>query len=1068
MLCGMAFLGRERELAQLAEAVRRVAEGRLGRVVLTGPAGIGCTRLLDELAIRVSSVPGVLACRGRAYEPAAGKPYQAVGDALACSFARLPDERMAAVVAHAGHDLCALVPGLQARLDALGIDHSPPPLSAPEQLGRRVLESVLGTLERLAADGVLLLVLENLHHADPATRKLIEALQDVGRSLPVCLVLTYQPAEVHRRHPMAALAESLGADPEVVRMELGPLPAGDIERLVTESLGERPAHNVLTAVSEGARGNPLIALELARSAGALEGVRLSDPFDQLYGARVEALSRDGARLVRVLAAARLPLQRATLLGVHPPEGRLTVQGLEEALAGGYVSETGDEIGISHELGAEAVEAMELTLERQGIHAALAEQLHAEPALAAWHWSRAARPAEARSEHVRAAQLAERLDPAETALQHYEQALELPSLEPVSPQVQSELLAGAARASASAGSFRRAAALMRRAIDSRATREASSQRGQRDAATRLALGEMHEELGRYQWHAGDLPGAIDNMERALGIMPPAPSRSRAWVQASLAQHLMIDGRFSESQAIALQSLATAEAASRAGEDTLQERAHAICTQGVDTAYLGDPVRGLQLLEEAAALSRQAGRLDHLMRVAANRTTLLDLDLRREEALQVVQESLAEAAAGGLEATYGAFLRGNAADILFQLGRWEEAERECRSDLRWQTGRREITWLSLLVLGLLLTESRADDEAASIVGRTLLELQTVSPGHWTGMVMRSAVSLALWNGRVDEAVSIAEREWPRALESDELGVVAYAAATSLEAAAAAAEHGRATSSAGLIARGRALAESVLPAAEAYVAGSSIGPELGARNEAELLLDVARAHALRVRGTPDPRAWAALAEAWRRHSIPYRRAKARWWQALAILAEAPEEDRESARLEAREPLSEAYRVARDLPALPLLREVIDLGKRARVPLPLSDDVSARLVAVGPGPRRPVAVGPGRPASGVGSPDIAQAIEQRVIAALRKGPADTYRLSPREQEVLDILAEGRTDRDIAARLFISERTVHVHVRRILAKLGVSSRTEAAGVAIRQGLVSTSAPAAGDPNGADDVASRS
>jgi DNA-binding CsgD family transcriptional regulator/tetratricopeptide (TPR) repeat protein len=580
--------------------------------------------------------------------------------------------------------------------------------------------------------------------------------------------------------------------------------------------------------------------------------------------------------------------------------------------------------------------------------------------------------------------------------------------------------------------------------------------------------MHEELGRYQWHAGDLHGAFDTMERALGILPAEPSRSRAWVQASLAQHLMIDGRFKESMEIARQALTTADAAAASGEDTLQERAHAICTQGVDVAYLGDPIRGLEMLEEAAALSRQAGRLDHLMRVAANRTTLLDLDLRREEALEVVQEFLAEAAAGGLEATYGAFLRGNAADILFQLGRWQEAERECRSDLRWQTGRREITWLSLLVLGLLLTESRADEEAASVVGRTLLELQAVPPGHWTGMVMRSAVSLALWNDRVEEAVGIAEREWPRAVESDELGIVAYAASTALEAAAAAAEHGRTTSDAGLIARARALAAAVLPAAEAYVAGSSLGPELGARTEAELLLGVARAHDQRVRGTADPQAWADLAEAWARHSIPYRRAKARLWQALAILAAASEDDRESARLEAREPLAEAYRLARDLPAMPLLREVVDLAKRARVVLPVSGDV-ARLVAVGPGSRSPVAVGPGLPgAIGSGSPGIAQAIEERIIAALRRGPADSYGLSPREHEVLDILAEGRTDRDIAARLFISERTVHVHVRRILAKLGVSSRTEAAGVAIRQGLVAAAIPASRDPSGADDVASRS
>jgi DNA-binding NarL/FixJ family response regulator len=54
----------------------------------------------------------------------------------------------------------------------------------------------------------------------------------------------------------------------------------------------------------------------------------------------------------------------------------------------------------------------------------------------------------------------------------------------------------------------------------------------------------------------------------------------------------------------------------------------------------------------------------------------------------------------------------------------------------------------------------------------------------------------------------------------------------------------------------------------------------------------------------------------------------------------------------------------------------------------------------------------------------------------------------VLLVLAEGRTNREIAERLFISERTVAVHVRRILAKLRVSGRVEAAGLAIRLGLV--------------------
>ena len=1041
----MAFLGRERELAQLAEAVRRVAEGRLGRVVLTGPAGIGCTRLLDELSTRVSSVPGILACRGRAYEPAQGMPYQAVGDALACSFDKLPDERVADVVANCGADLAALVPGLAGRLDGLGIDRDPPCLSAPDQLGSRVLETILGTLERLAVDGVMLLMLEDVHFADPGTRKFIDALHDVGSSLPVCLVITFQPAEVHRRHPMQPLADRLTEDPEVVRIELGPLGPSEIEALVTDALGERPPGNVLTAVTEGARGNPLVALELARSAGSLQGVRLSDPFDQLYGARVEALSRDAGRLVRVLAAARVPLLRSTVLGVRPPEGRLTIQGLEEAIEGGYVVEVAGRIAISHELCAEAVEIMELSLERQGIHAALGAQLAAEPALAGWHWSQAARPQEARAAHITAAVNAGRLDPGETVYYHCEAALELPNVEPVTPREQAELLALAAKASASSGAFRRAVALMRRAIEQRATRESTSTRGGRDAATRISLGQLNAELGRLQWNAGDRDGAFESMERALGIMPADPSLARAEVLASLAQHLMIDGRFKESAEIADEALAVTDGAAATGEDVLGTRAHALCTKGVNVAYLGDVSAGLTLLEEAAAHARTAGRLDDLMRIAANRTTLLYLDLRREEALAVVQEFLTEAAAGGLELTYGAFLRGNAADILYQLGRWEEAERVCRADIKWLRDQRERTWLSLLVLGMLLTESRADEEAASLVGRTLLELQTVAPGQSTGIVLRSAISLALWNGHPEEALSIAEREWPRVLESDELDVIAYAASASAEAAAAAAEHGRTASDAGLIARARTLADDVLSAAEEHARDSQLGSELGAKREAELLLDVARAHRERVMGKVDPAHWDALARAWEEHSLPYRQAKARWWQALAILASASEEDRESARIEASEPLSEAYRIARELPALPLLREVVDLGARARVTLPIAADET--MVAVGPGAKTPVAVGPGRPQES-GSPDIARAIDERVISVLRKGPADSYGLSPREREVLNILAEGRTDRDIAARLFISERTVHVHVRRILAKLGVSSRTEAAGVAIRQGLV--------------------
>jgi len=62
--------------------------------------------------------------------------------------------------------------------------------------------------------------------------------------------------------------------------------------------------------------------------------------------------------------------------------------------------------------------------------------------------------------------------------------------------------------------------------------------------------------------------------------------------------------------------------------------------------------------------------------------------------------------------------------------------------------------------------------------------------------------------------------------------------------------------------------------------------------------------------------------------------------------------------------------------------------------------------------------------------------------------RLTPRELEVLALLAQGFKNAEIAARLFISERTVKFHVGSILAKLEAQNRTEAARIAVRRGLV--------------------
>ena len=125
-------------------------------------------------------------------------------------------------------------------------------------------------------------------------------------------------------------------------------------------------------------------------------------------------------------------------------------------------------------------------------------------------------------------------------------------------------------------------------------------------------------------------------------------------------------------------------------------------------------------------------------------------------------------------------------------------------------------------------------------------------------------------------------------------------------------------------------------------------------------------------------------------------------------------------------AAAAAADLGAIPLAKEIEALATRSRIALESRDRSSDR-------------------AAGSGLSDMA--------------------LTRREVEVLALLAEGRTNRQIADTLFISESTASVHVSNILGKLGVSGRTEAAAVALRGGLVAVS-PGVEPPEG--NVAVRS
>ena len=228
-------------------------------------------------------------------------------------------------------------------------------------------------------------------------------------------------------------------------------------------------------------------------------------------------------------------------------------------------------------------------------------------------------------------------------------------------------ARAAEAAFAAGRPVRAAAYLDAAI--------ASTDGRRD---RVRLGLIYDRLAQFRRVAGDAEGSLAARRRAVDLVPTTPSSARAAVVAGLAQMLMLEGTFSEADRLA-----------RRDPDR----------QGVRSP--GAPL-GAARHDDTRSLSRLArrpgggpgdvdrrsgdGRGARRPRRAfphpcQPRHVVLELAGRHEEAVKVASAGIEAAKAAGLEAVYGNVLRGNAADSLFLLGRWEEARAMSMTALEW---------------------------------------------------------------------------------------------------------------------------------------------------------------------------------------------------------------------------------------------------------------------------------------------------------------------------------------------------------------------------------------------------
>ncbi len=448
------------------------------------------------------------------------------------------------------------------------------------------------------------------------------------------------------------------------------------------------------------------------------------------------------------------------------------------------------------------------------------------------------------------------------------------------------------------------------------------------------------------------------------------------------------------------------ARRAGVPGIE--ADALATLGAVQGTLGEFDAALDTLRRGREIALLAGNDDAVARAWNNLAWLLEGEACVRESLAAVEWD--DRAGLGFDAGVGTL--GITATALFHLGRWDEADRVLERALL--AGREGAARMSMRLISgrLAMGRGRVQD-----VARILEEEGAAATRHHdaTWRVIASELEAQLWleRGRPVEAgraIEVALDEFDLlpirsvSIQGDTLAIALRAEADRARDArtrhepvelAAARDRG-----AGILRRARDV--------EAMVARNGSGRP---RRPAALAA-LCAAEWTRLEGDPDPAAWEAAhdacVEAEQLHLAMY----AAYRQAEAVL------DTTRDRVAVTPVLRRALGAAAGVGALPLVEAITALADRAAV-------------VIDPG--------------GSVSDDQPAATTRR---GRRRRPATPFGLTPREQQVMSLVAAGRTNREIGAALFISEGTAAIHVSSILGKLGASHRTEAAAIAHRLHLV--------------------
>lgn len=987
------FIGRRTELGLLQEAVERAVALEPRPILLAGEAGVGKTRLLEELGEWAKKRGCRVLVGGCVSLSADVAPFAPIIEALRPLKRDLPTPTLGEVVGN-GQNLASLMSDVELigdPIDSTGV--------SPDTTQVRLFEQLLGMLERLSALAPVVLIVEDIHWADRSTVDVLAFLARNIRTQPVQLVATFRSDQPEARRQLLPFISEFGRQPNAQRIDLTRFNRAEVAEQLSAITGRPVAAATIDGVYRRSQGNPFFSEELLLSGST--GDAMPETLRDVLRARVAALGHDAEELVRVASAAGRQFSESVLRRLTEVDENTLRAALREVLDHQILvrrPHDGDErLAFRHALIQEVVYGDLLPSERMRTHAACAqaieEQLAAAPdaTLAselAYHWQAADEPERALQASIVAGMAAEATGAQREAALQYERALELMGrVRAVDPQLPLDRVQLLERAAAN-----------QLENPSRAVEHIQSAIKLTDSeADPVGAGLLYAALGRYLWFTGDGAAALAACREAVRLVPEdPPSVARARVMAGLGQILMILTHSEEAVAI------TTDAVRLAGATEARTiESHALNTLGLLRAYLGDVDGGLAMLRRALEIATEVGSVDDIGRAWSNlQDVLIVAAARFDEAAETGLRALNPANEAAVVGIWTALAWTDVAWAQYLAGRWDEALASLKqARLQAAEGVAEIEW-EIRTAQVLVGRGQFD-EAARHLDRLDSQLEGSADTQWIAPAAAARAEYAIWTGDATTALQSISDGLARTQLSFGANVsrIGPLLALGIRAAADVVDVHRAR-------RSSAPTQSPSSQAEGHMAQmQGIRDEIAARWPALLRLAepfhaLCRAELTRLEGRSDPGAWANSADLFESLPLPYTAAYARFREGEASMS-GRAGTRDAAR--ARAALGNALAIATTLGAEPL-RDVVEAAAK-RGGLDLTGDEP------------------------------------------RKRSAGAAGLTSREQEIVGLLADGLTNREIGDRLFITEKTASHHVSNVLAKLHVRSRAEAAVEAIRLGI---------------------